>query len=271
MTQVIKTTGHGQVTIQYIVQGTGVPIIILPSLGRGQSDYDHLARLLQERKFRIIRPHPRGILGSQGPMENLTMDDLAADIASVIKAEGAPDAVLAGHAMGNFIARKTATVYPELVRGVALLAASAGKTPSGEPSIPADVLESVAQSGNLVLGKAERIRHLQKAFFAPGNDCHSWLDGWYPQIKGAQWAAWQAAHIDTYFAAGTAPILDLQAEQDTVAPRRFSQFLKSELGDRVTVKVICGAGHALIPEQPEAVCSALASWAMALRPVEDRA
>lgn len=271
MTQTIKQIRHDNVTIEYIVQGTGTPIIILPSLGRGQTDYDELAVLLEKRGFKVIRPHPRGINGSQGPMTGLTLKDLAADVAMVIQAEGAPDAIVAGHALGNFIARMTASIFPGMVRGVALLAASAGKTPSGEPSIPPDVLESVTQSGNLALSETERIAHLQKAFFAPGNDCRSWLQGWYPDIKKTQWDAWQATPIDSYFAAGTAPLLDVQAEQDTVAPRRFSSVLRTELGDRVSTIVIPNAGHALVPEQPEAVCDALADWAISLTPARESA
>jgi pimeloyl-ACP methyl ester carboxylesterase len=67
--------------------------------------------------------------------------------------------------------------------------------------------------------------------------------------------------VDAYFAAGRAPILDLQAEDDAVSPRRFSNVFKSMLGDRVTVVVIPHAGHALAPEQPEAMSRAIATFA----------
>lgn len=266
MTQAIKKVQHDNVIVEYLVQGSGTPIILLPSLGRGQADFNELASLLEKRHFKVIRPHPRGIKGSQGPMTGLSLKDLANDIAAVIRAEKIPAAIIAGHALGNFIARMTASIYPELVRGVALLAGSPGKTPSGEPSIPPEVLVSVSQSGNLALSDAERIIHLKKAFFAPGNDCHSWLEGWHPETKQMQWDAWHATPIDEFFYAGIAPVLDLQAALDTVVPRTLAGFLKEELGARVTVTVIPNAGHALIPEQPEAVCQALATWADSLTP-----
>jgi pimeloyl-ACP methyl ester carboxylesterase len=47
----------------------------------------------------------------------------------------------------------------------------------------------------------------------------------------------------------------------SVAPRRFSQVLKNMLGDRVTVVVIPNAGHALAPEQPQAMADAIAAFA----------
>ena len=55
-------------------------------------------------------------------------------------------------------------------------------------------------------------------------------------------------------------MLDLQAEDDTVAPRELAGFRRESLGERVTVQVIAKAGHALIPEQPIAVADAIATW-----------
>ena len=40
--------------------------------------------------------------------------------------------------------------------------------------------------------------------------------------------------------------------------------MKDEFGDRVTVMVIPGASHALIPEQPQAVVNALVGWVKTL-------
>lgn len=259
-----RTVTHETATISYTIQGEGYPILVLPSLGRGPADYDDFAIRLAARGFTVIRPSPRGLGGSHGVMENLSLHDYANDIAAVIRQEGQLGAIIAGHALGNFVARTTAADFPELVRGVALLAASAGKAPEGKPSIPADILESVYQSGNLELSDEERLEHLQRAFFAPGNDPSVWLTGWYPDLKAVQSKAWLSTPIDDYFAAGSAPLLDLQAAQDTVAPRWLSTTLKDALGERVTVALVEGAGHALIPEQPEAVATILGDWASKL-------
>ena len=42
----------------------------------------------------------------------------------MIKAQGGGRAVVVGHAYGNWVARMTATDYPELVRGVVIAAAA---------------------------------------------------------------------------------------------------------------------------------------------------
>jgi pimeloyl-ACP methyl ester carboxylesterase len=258
---------HTDVHIEVIAQGMGQVIVVLPSLGRGAEDYNVVAALLARDGFRVLRPEPRGIGASTGPMTGLTLHDFAADIATVIEHEQKGPAVVVGHAYGHFVARTLATDRPDLVRGVVLAAASAGKVPPGvhEPSVAPEVREAIEKSGDLSLPDAARLRYLQFAFFAPGHDPHVWLTGWHPETEKAENAASRATPVDEWFACGTARILDLQAENDAVAPRKFAGVLKAALGDRVTVVVIPNAGHALVPEQPEAMANAIAAFARTLK------
>jgi pimeloyl-ACP methyl ester carboxylesterase len=255
--------GHGNVTIEALSQGKGPAIVILPSLGRSGEDYDVLSRMLAEDGFRVLRPQPRGIGRSQGPMDGLTMHDLAADVACVIEHENAGPAIVAGHAFGNFVARQIATDRPDLVRGVVLAAASAGKVPPGstEKPIGPEMRKAIDGPSDPSLPEEKRLEYLKIAFFAPGNDPRVWLGGWNTAVHHMESHAREHTPVDDYFSAGTAPILDLQAEHDPVAPRRFAGVLKSMLGDRVTVVVIPNASHALVPEQPAAVSAAIASFA----------
>lgn len=254
---------HGETTLHYTVQGSGQAIVLLPSLGRGPADFDELARLLAERGFKVIRPWPRGQAPSVGPAA-ASLHDYADDMAALIRREGTPHAIMAGHAFGNFVARCTATDHPELVRGVVLIAGSPGKTADGSQSIPPDILESIYASSNVALPEQERLMHLRKAFFAAGNDPRPWLGGWDPVLKAAQSVAWNATPVDEFFSAGNAPILDLQAGEDTVAPRWNASLLRDTLGERVTVQVIEGTGHALVPEAPVEVADAIAQWVATL-------
>jgi len=254
---------HDDVQIDVTTQGKGPVIVMLPSLGRSGRDYDKVAARLQQSGFRVLRPEPRGIGRSKGPMEKLTVHDFARDVAAVVEHEKAGPVVVVGHAWGNFPARQLATDRPDLVRGVVLVAASAGKVPpgSGEKPINAEMREAIDGPSHTELPEAKRLEYLRKAFFAPGNDPRVWLGGWHKETHDAQGYARNNTPVDDYFAAGTAPILDLQAQYDTVAPRRFSGVLKSMLGDRVTVQVIPNAGHAMAPEQPKAMADAIAGFA----------
>src|SRR5581483_11151817 len=74
--------------------------------------------------FRVLRPRPRGFGRSTGPMEKLTLHDFAKDIAAILEHQNAGPAIIAGHAYGHFVAKVTATDFPQLVRAVVLVAAA---------------------------------------------------------------------------------------------------------------------------------------------------
>jgi pimeloyl-ACP methyl ester carboxylesterase len=258
-----KILKHGKLTTEVFAQGKGPIIVILPSLGRSVRDYDEVSVYLAKAGFRVIRPEPRGVGASTGPMKNQNMHDFAKGIAEVIEAQKQGPVVVVGHAWGNFEARQLATDRPDLVRGVVIAAGSAGKVPADSKELPinADMRKAIDGAGDLSLPATQRLEYLKKAFFAPGNDATVWLGGWYPETNEAESWARNNTPVDEYFAAGKAPILDLQAEDDPVAPRRFANVLKSMVGDRVQIVVIPHASHALAPEQPQAMSDVIAAFA----------
>jgi pimeloyl-ACP methyl ester carboxylesterase len=258
-----RIVSRGAVELEVLSQGSGPVIVMLPSLGRSGEDYDAVATMLASEGFRVLRPQPRGIGRSKGPMDGLSMHDLAADVAKVIESEDKGSVIVVGHAFGNFVARQIAADRPDLVRGVVVAAASSGKVPPGstEKPIGPEIRQAIDGPSNASLPEAKRLEYLQIAFFAPGNDASVWLGGWNSDVHHMESHAREHTPVDDYFAAGTAPILDLQAENDPVAPRRFAGVLKSMLGDRVTIVVIPNASHALFPEQPKAVTQAIAAFA----------
>jgi pimeloyl-ACP methyl ester carboxylesterase len=258
-----RVVSRGDVDIEVLSQGSGPVIVLLPSLGRSGEDYDAVAAMLASDGFRVLRPQPRGIGRSKGPMDGLNMHDLAADVATVVEGENKDPVIVVGHAFGNFVARQIAADRPDLVRGVVVAAASAGKVPPGsaEKPIGPEMRQAIDGPSDMSLPESKRLEYLRIAFFAPGNDPRVWLDGWNSEVHDMESHAREHTPVDDYFSAGTAPILDLQAEQDPVAPRRFSGVLKSLLGDRVTITVIPNASHALFPEQPDAVAQAITTFA----------
>ena len=249
------------VQIEFHDQGAGPVICILPSLARSGRDYDVVASQLCEAGFRVLRPEPRGVGRSRGPMENLDMHDFAGDVAAVLDHAQTGPVVIVGHAWGSQPARALAADRPDLVRGIVMAAASAGKLPPGSTEKPYSRLrEAIDGAGDPSLSQAERLECLRKAFFAPGHDPSVWLDGWFPAAHEAQGRARENTPVDDYFSGGkTAPILDLQAEHDAVVIPNVMQPLLGER--RVTVRVIRDAGHAMAPEQPHAMSEAIAEFA----------
>src|SRR5262249_3260806 len=128
---------HDNVAIEVISEGRGALIVLLPSLGRDSEEFDPVAARLASAGYRVLRPQPRGFGKSTGPLEKITLHDLARDLAAVIEHENNGPAILAGHAFGHFVAKMTAVDFPNLTRGVILIGA-AQKTPSP------DVQRSVA-------------------------------------------------------------------------------------------------------------------------------
>src|SRR5437660_285133 len=96
---------YRDVQIEVIVEGQGPAVVLLPSLARDSDDYDSVAAGLSAAGLRVLRPKPRGIGASIGPMTNITLHDFAHDIAEVIKQHGDARAVVVGHAYGNWVAR----------------------------------------------------------------------------------------------------------------------------------------------------------------------
>jgi pimeloyl-ACP methyl ester carboxylesterase len=252
---------RADVAIEVLVQGRGHRIVLLPSLGRGAVDFEAIAERLAGAGFRVLRPQPRGIGASRGPMTGIDLHDYAADVAALIAHDGGGPAFVVGHAFGNRVARMLATDRPDLVRAVALIAANVGHAPS-----PPVVREAIKASANSALPEAERLAALQFAFFAPGNDARSWLKGWHPDVLAAQRVAGDRTARAEDYAAGAAPILYLQPDHDPLAHVEDAHEFKRALGDRVTIAVIRNCSHAAVAEQPGPISDALIDYANTLWP-----
>ena len=252
---------QGDVTIETYVEGSGPAIVMLPSTGRdGAEDFDRVAARLAEAGFKVLRPQPRGIGRSAGPMQGISLHQLGDDVAMVIRRLGDGRAVIVGHAFGHFVARMTAVDHPKEVRGVVLAAAAASTYPA--------VAHAPRVAGNLKLPDAERLAALELAFFAPGHDARPWLKGWYPETQRMQADSRekQGVQRSDWWSAGNAPLLELIPDSDPFKPRDKWGEMAQSYGPRVTTVVIPGASHALFPENPDVVAEAIIAWVRALPP-----
>src|SRR5208282_4410059 len=168
--------------IEVIAEGEGPLLVLLPSSSRDAEDFDGIAASFAASGLRVLRPQPRGMGASVGRMEGITLHDFAADVASVIEADGGGPAVVLGHAFGQWVARTLAADRPDLVRGVVLAAAAA-------KNAPPELREHLARCASPDLPDDARLAALRVAFFAPGHDPSEWLNGWHKQAGAAQRAA----------------------------------------------------------------------------------
>jgi pimeloyl-ACP methyl ester carboxylesterase len=257
MTQTVTRSiaRHGEVAIEVLARGKGPRIVMLPSLGRGATDFDEIAERIAAAGFRALSPQPRGLGESRGPLTGITLHDYARDVEAVIMHDGGGPTVVAGHAFGNFVARTFAADFPQLTRAVALLAAT-----HTWPLAP-ELRDSINKCHMMSLPEDVRLQHLRHVFFAPGNDARVWLTGWNEEVMHAERAATEATPKEQWWTAGEARVLDLLALDDPLSPPESTGRYRDEWGaDRVQVVGIANAAHALLPEQPAAVADALIAY-----------
>ena len=229
-----------------------VPIVLVPGSGRSAMQFLDFIPLLVEAGFWTVALSPRGVEGSQGPLDELTLHHYAADIAGVIERLGVGPVHVLGYGEGNRIVRCLAADRGDLVRSIILLGAG-GQFP-GER----EALEALGRLGEPGRSQEERREDLQTALFAPASDASVWLDlPLFPEIQESQDAAGRITPREEWLTAGNAPTLVVQGRYDRIAPPANGRWLREHLGDRVQLVELANSGHALIPEQPAEIVEAI--------------
>ena len=90
-------------------------------------------------RYRIIAPDQRGHGLSDKPATGYTAEDLAADACQLIKRLDCAPVIVIGHSMGGRIATHLTTLYPEVVKALAIL----DETTEGDPDTSARPIDEV--------------------------------------------------------------------------------------------------------------------------------
>lgn len=231
-------------------RGEGDPVLLHPSLGRPASDFEDLVERIAAGGRRAVAVDPRGIGMSSGDLSELKLTDCAQDLVRIADSLGISDFDAIGHAFGNRVVRLLAMLEPERVRRIVLLAAG-GRFEGDE-----DARAALRNCFDPELDEHVHLAAVRTAFFAGSNDARVWIDGWHPEVAAAQARAVQSISVDNWWLGGTAPMLVVQGLDDRVAPTANGRSLAEER-PTVTLVELENAGHALLPEQPEAIAAAV--------------
>lgn len=246
--------------IEYFVQGKAGPVVLLlPSFARAASDFNELAAALHRAGYRTLALQSRGVGGSALGSYGATLHDFARDVVSVLDAEHSTSPVaIIGHAFGNRVARTVATDFPDRVGRLVLLSGG------GEAPPPPQISRAI-QIGLFGFWSASaRHEAIARAFFAEGQDVPAhWDTGWYPLTGLVQAHATAVTPFAEWGDGGRAPVLIVQARADQAAPASIARRLQERHPTRVSWREIDGAGHAMLPEQPDQVANAVLAF---LRP-----
>lgn len=238
-------------TIAYFASGSGPAVLLLPSFARSASDFNELAAALNQAGYRTLAVQPRGADGSALGRYGATLHDFARDAVSVLDAEhaAAPVAIV-GHAFGNRVARAVATDFPDRVERLVLLSGG------GEVPTPPEAGRMVATALFGFWSAQARLDAVGNAFFADTNNVPPyWQEGWYPLTGLIQTRATTLTPFAEWGSGGKAPMLIVQALSDRLAPASTAQRMVQRYSARVTWREIKGAGHAMLPEQPDQIAT----------------
>ena len=251
-----STIALGDQMITYYSEGSGPRVILMASAGRESSDFNELIGDLVDAGYRAMAIEAPGIKGTS-MLSDASLYSFATHVEAVInndtKAKGEGPTFLIGHAFGNRVVRAAATKYPELIRGTILIAAG------GEKPIEPTADAALKNIFNPISSFKKRKKDMAYAFFADGNEIPKyWQRGWHTKTAVLQGKSRTATQDTDWLSGGTSPMLVVQADADRIAPKKdTADILSAKYPDRVTVALIENAGHALLPEQPEAISKAV--------------
>lgn len=241
--------------IQYFINGpeNGETLVLQASFARSGSDFNELVEQLNSAGYRTLIMQARGIEETGLPSMKATLFDFADDLAAVMDAEILEQPItVIGHAFGNRIARAFSSRYPQRVRSLVLLAA-------GDSGPPPEIRNAIFKILIHTLPETVRIKALHKAFFAPGNRAPEyWLRGWYPKAGIVQGGATANTEAADWVHGGSTHMFVVQPQFDAAA-REGAEKLMQRYPDRVNIKYLKNAGHAILPEQLEEVSKLILS------------
>ncbi|MGJ5011853.1 alpha/beta fold hydrolase [Bradyrhizobium oligotrophicum] len=107
--------------LRVALAGTGPLIILIHGFPEGWYSWRHQIRALVDAGYRVAAPDVRGYGGSDKPLaiEAYAIKEMCSDIAGLIAALGAEEAVVIGHDWGAGLAYATALFHPERVKALA--------------------------------------------------------------------------------------------------------------------------------------------------------
>lgn len=250
--------GHARLNVAEWLppENGGELILALPGSGGDFSRYKLIAPLLADAGYHVVVINQRGIMGSTGNLEDLTLHDLANDVIAVADSFGADRFHMMGWAFGNRTSRMLATDYPNRVASVTLIAAG-GLVPAltergelsrllGEPDLTED----------------EKVYLARRTLFSPATDEAVVLDyarslQYWPEARRAQQQANRNTPVEEWAAGGTGPLLMVMGEDDLTAPVENGHLMKAEHGDRLELVILPDAGHTIGLEKPRETVAAI--------------
>jgi pimeloyl-ACP methyl ester carboxylesterase len=258
-TQFVEVDGARYAYRRWGKKGT-VPLFHIIHFRGGMDHWDPLLTDGFAENREVILFDGRGVASSSGAPRNRA-EDMADDIASVVRALGISQVDLLGFSIGGFQAQEVALRHPELVRKVILL----GTGPrGGDPSIDQKMVEIAPKPVHdvddflfLFFGRSEEAKAAGRAFWdrrhlRPDQDPLT-----TPEVARAQWEVYQNYMVPSteakpyaYLSAMKQPTLVVNGMEDIMIASINSFHLGRNIPN-ATVILYPDSGHGAHFQYPE--------------------
>ncbi|MCX8073277.1 MAG: alpha/beta hydrolase [Candidatus Binatia bacterium] len=242
---------RGAVTLHYLDEGEGTPLVLLHGLGGNSHVWDEFIPHFT-RYHRVVRPDLRGFGQSDKPAGPYTLADYSSDLDALLEQAQLGPVHLLGISMGGVIAQRFTLDRPERVRSLILVSTSSEVGPRATAAWLrlADMIESRGFGDNAV----DATRSVSPAFAARYPERVRALGELTRQCDPRAYAAAARSVADYHFTAelrGVAqPALILQGLDDQLTPPGGSVKMARAL-PHARLLLVPEAGHNLPTEKPE--------------------
>ena len=228
------------------------PVLLIHGAG-GHHLYwpPQVRRLHNQRMFAMDLPGH----GKSDGIGHHRVQDYADEILKLMAALRLNAAVLVGHSMGGAIALDAAIRFPRRVLGLCLI--GSGARLRVDPAI----LRSLAQDSNY----AAALRLIGERSFAARTGrrlmelAMQRMAETRPSVLHGDLMACNAFDVTHQISNINSPTLVLCGAEDQMTPPKYSDFMHANIGGS-RLKIIPGAGHMVMLEQPDEVADELASF-----------
>ena len=145
------------ISLAYERSGEGLPLLLIHGFPLDHGFWTPLLPYL-ESSFDLILPDLPGFGSSDVPEGDLTIEQMAAVLAALLDELKIPQAYVAGHSMGGYVALAFAHAFPQKVLGLGLLGSQAAPdSPERKAGRYDQAQQVVLQGTSVVLGMAEKL------------------------------------------------------------------------------------------------------------------
>jgi len=242
------------IKLAYVRHGKGTPLVLLHGYPLDHHLWDDVVPLLKDT-FDLIIPDLRGFGESTTVDAKYTMDDFASDVAGLLDQLGIQKAAIAGHSMGGYVALAFARLYPERMRGLALVSSQVLADPSdrkeGRYKSAADVAEK-GISGVVETMTSKFTSNPQWQAFA-----RKTMEAQQPAAYiGALKAMAERVDATPLLSTMKYPVVLVHGDADALIPIERAREVKAAIPESHLVE-ISGAGHMPMCEAPNETAQAL--------------